>query len=463
MKNAFVKGRGLRLATALAASAILALAPTTQAQAAAGSPFDPGQGQIFASKSATNNDPTGLFELTPGSPAYTFTAIGSDADLVYNALAYNTHDNYLYAVVTNANGTNTPKGALIKIGVSGDYERVGTATFLDAGDPTRDENMGAYDPDNKELWVMSAQGVTIHRIDLDPASAGYGTSVGTATLDHTHDGVAEGSDWAFSGGELFSLGRDGFFRVNPDGSTDGPFQSSPDPADARSSLGGNDQAGAAWTLLGDDLGFSYNGSGQVLRVRVTNPTASTPTFTVLSKKAGAGSGQNDGAASPGTVDLAIEKTGQLIQSGARARYTLTVSNNGSADSSGWTVTDTLPKGLSNAQVSGDGQATVSGSSVTVTGPLLPAGETRTITIVAQVSKSLRSFTNVARVEGNDPDVDPDNNVARATLTLPAVDVEAPDTGEQRKSPWATYLSLAAGLLILTGVAGRAAVVRRREE
>ena len=447
-------GRGARLVAVSVAASAFALIPAGSAQAAAGSPFDPDQGQIFASKSANASDPTGLYELTDGPSAYSFTQIGSDADLVYNALSYNYDDNYLYAIVTNSGQTNVPKGSLIKIGAGGGYERVGTETFVDAGDAGRDINMGAYDPDTGELWVMSAQGVTIFRID-----ASDGTLVDSFALDHTHDGVAEGSDWAFSGGELFSLGRDGFFRVNDDGTTDGPFTA----PNAGSSAGGNDQAGAAWTLLGDDLGFSYNGSGEVLRVRVTNPTAATPSFVVTAKKNGAASGQNDGAASLGVVDLAVEKTGELINNDTQVRYVITVTNLGNADSSGWSLSDTLPSGLENITASGDGSPSVSGSSLSASGPFLAVGDTRVVTITADIGDA-DSLENTAEVTSNDPDPNLANNVSTVRLALPADpdDPAAPDTGTERTPMWPAYGALGAGLLLAAGLGGRQVLGRRED-
>lgn len=450
-------GRGARLLAVAATAGALALAPAGSAHAAAGSPFDPHQGQIFASKSADASTETALWELAAGPAAYSFTAIGGQSDLVYNALSYNTDDNYLYAIVTNPKASGLPAGALIKIGASGGYDQIGVATFVDGFDSSRDTNMGAYNPDTKTLWVASAQGRTVHIIDADESSGTYGLQVDTFDLDATHDGVAEGSDWAFSQGELFSLGRDGFFRINDDGSTDGPFTA----PNSGSSAGGNDQAGAAWTQLGDDLGFSYNGSGQVLRVRVSGASSPTPTFTVISKKNGSASGQNDGAASPGVVDLAITKTGELINDDTQVRYVLTITNLGSADSSGWQITDTLPAGLENIDVTGDGSPTVTGSDLEASGTFLAVDDTRVVTVVADIGDA-ESLDNVATVEGADPDPNLANNESAVSLDLPADpdDPEAPDTGAERTPMWPAYGALGAGLILAAGLGGLRLIGRR---
>jgi len=247
--------------------------------------------------------------------------------------------------------------------------------------------------------------------------------------------------------------------VNDDGTTDGPFTA----PNAGSSAGGNDQAGAAWTLLGDDLGFSYNGSGEVLRVRVANPSAASPTFTVIAKKAGAGSGQNDGAASLGTVDLAVEKTGELITNDTQVRYVITVTNLGNADSSGWSVNDTLPDGLENIAVSGDGSPTISGSDLSAGGNFLAVGDTRAITVVADIGDA-DSLENTAEVVGADPDPNLANNQSTVQLDLPddPADPAAPDTGTEHTPMWPAYGALGAGLLLMAGLGGRQLLSRRHD-
>lgn len=381
---------------------------------------------------------------------------------MYNALAYNYDDNYLYAVVTNALQSAVPKGALIKIGADGGYERVGTDTFVDAGDAGRDINMGAYNADRDELWMMSAQGVTIFRID-----ASTGTLIDSFPLDHVHDGLAEGSDWAFSGGELFSLGRDGIYRLDLD-DLDNPTTATTTRWDVPTGAGSSqtgDQAGAAWTYYwGDDLGFSYNGSGDVIRIRVSGADQANPTFTVVAAKGGAPSGQNDGAASPGVVDLEIAKTGELINDDTQVRYILTVSNVGSVDAPGWSLSDTVPDGLENVVVSGDGSPVVSGRDLDASGGVLAVGDTRTVTVVADIGDA-DSLDNVAVVQlENSAIAEPNlaNNEAAVSLAVPADpdDPTAPDTGVERTPMWPAYGALAAGLLLVAGVGGRRLIGRR---
>lgn len=456
-------GRSRRAArTGVVALALLALAPLAPAGAAATTAFDPNVPQVYASKSASQSDPTGLYKLSPNAAGtYSFTQVGADANLVYNALTYNTDDHFLYAISGDPLASGVPAGSLLKIGADGGYDVIGTGTFKEAGLQT---NMGAYDTKTKEFWVLSAQGSTIYRINLDPDSAGYGTLIGTVTLDPAnHDGQGGGSDLTYSGGAFWTLGRNGLFRINLDGSTD----QFPVPAGAASSVGG-DQAGAAWTFLNGDLGFSYNGSGEVIRIRVTNPLAASPTIATVVKSGGAASGQNDGAAIPGTVDLAIQKTGRLVDDGDTVSYTLTVTNNGGAASNGYSVTDTLPASLEDVEVGGDGTATVTGRTVTVTGDALAVGAKAVVTITATSPKTRpASIRNVAVVKGVDPDPVSSNNTDSVVLSYPPAEapdpsdvapagagVQSPDTGAPHQSGWLSYAAGALGLALLAGVALR---------
>lgn len=453
--------------------ALLVLASAGRSTAAAGSSFDPDNPVIFTSKSANAADPTGLYRLEPNAGGtYDFAQVGPDANLVYNALTFNTDDHFLYAITGDPLASGVPAGSLIKIGANGGYDVIGSSTFIEPGFQT---NMGAYRPDTKQFYVLSAQGSKMYVIDLDPSSAGYGTLDDTITIDPAdHNAQGGGSDFTYSRGAFWTLGSGGLFRINLDGSTNKYAV----PAGAASSAGGADQAGAAWTFLGGDLGFSYNGSGEVVRIAVTDPTG-TPSFTTVVKSGGSASGQNDGAAIPGTVDLAIEKTGALVDDGDGVSYTLEVTNNGGAVSNGWTVTDTLPKGLTDIDVTGAGTATVAGRKVTVVGGTLAVGATATIEISATVSDDAPSdLSNTARVTGVDPDPIASNNVDTVALDLPddptdepstddvadaAADLDAPDTGAQHASTWQPLVAIGAGLALIAGLATRIVMARRRDE
>ncbi|NIS82016.1 MAG: DUF11 domain-containing protein, partial [Anaerolineales bacterium] len=115
------------------------------------------------------------------------------------------------------------------------------------------------------------------------------------------------------------------------------------------------------------------------------------------------------------ADLAMDKwdDGSDAVAGTNYTYTLEVANNGPSDSSGSTVTDTLPAGWSfvssnNVTCVGDGlDPEVVTCSV---GPLLDGAST-SFTITASVPADAEAGTvnNVANVTGNEPDGDPSND------------------------------------------------------
>jgi len=409
--------RRLTLAVAaiafLGASSSLTLSASAASGGDAGDPFDDSTQRVFASKSSSQSDPTGLYELTPGPSSYSFTSIGGDADLVYNALTFNPDDNYLYAISGNPLGSGVKAGSLLKIGEDGDYEVVGSTQYTDPDDASKQIYIGAIDTDSDTFYVMNGDPGNPSQLIVVPL--GGGAAPAPVALSQTWDNVGLGSDFTFSNGFLWSLGDDSIARIDP---SNGDVDTYSVPAAADSS--NNDQAGAAWTFRGGDLGFSYNGSGTVIRIHVTNPSAGTPTFAVVSAKAGSGSGQNDGAAIPGDgIDLELQKTGSLLNNGKQIRWTLTGKNNGSGASPGWTITDTLPAGLANVTASGDGSPQVSGNTVTASGAFLAEGDTVTVTITADVTSSAVSpLRNTALIAGADEDEVASNNADTAAVTLP---------------------------------------------
>src|SRR5690606_29189633 len=78
-----------------------------------------------------------------------------------------------------------------------------------------------------------------------------------------------------------------------------------------------------------------------------------PAFSVVSVITGPRSGNNDAAASMGSpADLALTKEfdGVRALAGGDGSFSLTVTNNGDGISSGYTVSDTVPAGLTNLVV-----------------------------------------------------------------------------------------------------------------
>ncbi|MFB6959203.1 hypothetical protein ACFCYB_19755 [Streptomyces sp. NPDC056309] len=134
---------------------------------------------------------------------------------------------------------------------------------------------------------------------------------------------------------------------------------------------------------------------------------------------------------PRRADLGIDQAGPAkVTEGDAVTYTLKVTNNGPNDSTGYTVTDTLPTGLQNASTTTPG-CTISGSTVTCTGGPLADGASNTITIKGTVGPGTNALTNTASVTGKDVDPDPGNNTDTISSPRTQVDLDLQATGPAR--------------------------------
>ncbi|HWL45510.1 MAG TPA: DUF11 domain-containing protein [Ilumatobacter sp.] len=148
---------------------------------------------------------------------------------------------------------------------------------------------------------------------------------------------------------------------------------------------------------------------------------------------GPASSNNDGAASPGLpVDLALAKDGPTTYAtGDTISYTLTLTNNGPGNSSGSTLTDTLPTNLTGVSSPTAGCSIDAGQMTCVVGPLA-AGASTIITAEGTAGAAGGELTNTASVLGNEADPNPANNEA-STSAQPAAPsltlVKSSDTAE----------------------------------
>ena len=148
---------------------------------------------------------------------------------------------------------------------------------------------------------------------------------------------------------------------------------------------------------------------------------------------------NDASArscTPPAADLDLAKTATaLVDPGEPIAWTLTVTNNGPNQSSGSTVTDTLPAGVT-AIASPTPGCDVAGNTVTCdVGPLNPGGSTQ-ITITGDAPDTPSScFENDAAIAGDEGDPVSENDRATArTCTTPAADLEVAKTADTLVDP-----------------------------
>ena len=121
-----------------------------------------------------------------------------------------------------------------------------------------------------------------------------------------------------------------------------------------------------------------------------------------------------------STDLAINMTGSPdpVSVGQNLTYTMTVTNNGPNDSSGSTVVDTLPAGVTYVSSSG-GTFDLGTNTVTFNDGPLANGSSTTLTIVVQPTSAVAGtmITNTATVTSNEGDPNPNNNTATVTTTV----------------------------------------------
>ena len=420
------------LATATLVS--MNLAGAAPAMAAPGDAFDPSAPTVFVAQSGAAPDTTGLYRAeTTGSDdgSFAFTQEGGKLDAgTYNAISYRTDDSFMYGVASSQISAAIPLGSVVKIGEANIASRVGTETF------PRVQFAGAFNPEDGLLYTTNGGGTA-------PSSTFYKVDVETGVITEAFTPNLTGytiADMEFFGGYFwavdYSSATGSLLRIDPDtGDTDRFTGVIP---------GGLTGAwGAAWAFGNGNLGFSHNATGTIAQLRIMNPGEDAPTFEVVAMVSGPSSTGNDGTAIPGLpADLAITKSGPAtFVTGDRIAYEMTVTNNGAGVSSGWTVMDTLPVGLSNPTVSGEGSAAISGNNITVSGSRLEVGQSRTFTIEADTDVNPPAcITNTASVLGNEEDPNIANNEDSAESCALALSVEKSSdaTADVRPGDIVTY-------------------------
>jgi uncharacterized repeat protein (TIGR01451 family) len=124
------------------------------------------------------------------------------------------------------------------------------------------------------------------------------------------------------------------------------------------------------------------------------------------------------------VSLAKTASANQVLIGGAFTYTLTVSNVGSSDASGLTVTDVLPNGTAVYNMAGTGWSfALSGQTVTATLPSLPEGAQSSFTISIYAPGTPGNITNTATLTLTSPDSnlnDKKASVTTAVIAPPAV-------------------------------------------
>ncbi|MEW1547831.1 DUF11 domain-containing protein, partial [Streptomyces tsukubensis] len=357
-------------------------------------------GQIMV---VSGPNPVQLYTGATGAGTITFSPVGSPQPL-YNAIAVDPSTDIMYAMQGSAQ-------ELVEVNPDGSTTNVGAVAGLPA-QPTP-YNSGGFDGSGN-YWITNSGMSTLYEIDVSNA-----TLVQSLALTQT----VQLADITFSNGFFWGANPAGvIIRIDPTTGTTTNFSS---PLPVAPNYGG------MFTYGDGSLGFVSNG-GNLYRVQVTNPASASPTFTLLSTQASPTTFVNLDATScfGSDVDLGIAKTGPAsVAPGGAITYTLTVTNDGPDDSSGYTVTDTIPAGLNNAATTTPGCSITGGTLSCTSGPLAN-GASNTITLTGTAATSgVTSISNTADVLGNDPDPNPANNQSTATTTVASeVDLALTKTG-----------------------------------
>jgi uncharacterized repeat protein (TIGR01451 family) len=119
-----------------------------------------------------------------------------------------------------------------------------------------------------------------------------------------------------------------------------------------------------------------------------------------------------------TSDLALTKTATPAATGQGGpiEWTIKVTNNGPQVAADWTVTDSIPAGVTDVRTSTPG-CTVAGSTVTCTGTNLGVGQSYEIKVSGVAPMSDGTLTNTATVTTTGLDSNPDNNTDTAQVIV----------------------------------------------
>ncbi|PWB97206.1 beta strand repeat-containing protein [Salinibacterium hongtaonis] len=411
------------LALVLAFGGISAIA--APAAAAAASPaFDCTEPRFFAQTESSG----GVLTLSTGSYTSQGTSVWTpfpttqSGDNLYNALAFNPADEYLY-------GTRYAKGT----SVLGSFVRIkddGTLTPLGLSAPA----LGAYDSalwDSGEFdavgnyYVASGNGGTssIHKIaglkDVRDENSTPRPTRTTITLTPAPAPVF--ADLTFKSGFLWAANYNkspSIYRIDINGvlATAGTVTTFDVPALPKASYG------SAFTMTNGNLAFIAT-DGKMRQISVTNPASESPTFQLVSTVQAPTNSKSDATncATAQTSSLSVTKTGPVkIGVGQTITWEVTVTNEGPGITSGFVLTDTLPAGLTNTTVTSTDTSCVLNTAKTVAtcnGGRLAVGATATVTVSATAPMTPGPLANQAYAVGNE-DPSPDApTIARTQVEL----------------------------------------------
>ena len=425
-------------------------------------------GTVWVARSAHSNqnntfnerNTTDLFTQEYGST--NFTEVGSTSNWVYNALAYNPRDGYLYAIsqgrvksirstsnygqashgVTYDEDPRYPAGHLLRINpINGVVVDKGKLNGIQAKDPGQWQNdlwggitSGVIRADGKYVFSNSSQSGTkdIYVLDWNDQSKTYSLNASRKTdwkaqsNDYTYEGDGSGN-WVYgirNGSTLLE-------RVNIETGQVQTF----DLSTVKDPLGRDFVRGiygTAWTYGNGNLGFGLNGQQKGYQIQVVD-NENGFSAKIVSQVPMPNSQSNDAASNAivaSHTDLKATKERIGISEDGTVTWKVTVENVGPCASTGFTLNDLVPGDYSDVRVlSAESEADsgwigntsdwVQGNQVlSIHGPL-QNGQKASVQISAKLKKPLpvnedkctpqATPPNLVTILGNDGDDVPENN------------------------------------------------------
>ncbi|ADL21728.1 DUF6923 family protein [Corynebacterium pseudotuberculosis] len=423
--------------------------PNAEAKVWIGMSQHTNRGETFNDRNSTDlyvqsfNRNTGLDEFKP---------VGARTPWVYNAMAYNPKEGYIYAISQGRLKTlqssklriydedpNYPAGHLLQISpVNAGVKDLGAIIGLNGSRLTAWPNdlwggmtSGIIDGNGRYLVSNSSQSGThnLYTLDLDTRLATVVASNTAFSNDYTSTGKTDSNYvWGIKNSsnpavlERIDV-RDGSRK---EFSLDG----------VKDPLGQNVEKGiygTAWTYGNGSLGFGNNATGSVYQIDIGNESGTTIDdlhLKIVAKRKGPTSQNNDatsnGILSPVITDLKVTKKLEKIE-GNQVSWTITVENVGPCPSSGFTLQDVVPEGY--AEVKGDPQSNGWYQDISVNGNVINASHgpiavnekaTYKVTANQSISNNEKCLQNTASIYANEKDLIEDNNVASDGACIPAI-------------------------------------------
>lgn len=435
-----------RRAAAIVATASLAAVGWVglSATAAMAAPFDPNAPAFWVSQSHETGS-TQIFEGVQAGGVVSFEQVGDQlSESTYNALGFRNADGYLWAV------GNGPEGfGLKQIGDDGvvthhDSDLVELSKEIDAG------AFGQGEFADRLIVTSSALMENMYIVDVSTGAVETQVLTHGATIGEV---APQANDWTAYEGYLWGGQQDGGYIVRLDPAT-GILDMF--PVEGFSAIG---PLGAAWTYGNGNLAFSSNQTGEITQVQVDDPSSAAPTFSVVSVVPGPPTSRNDGASSLGApTDLGVVKTApSTVESAGTITWDIEVTNHSATPSSGFTLADVMPAGVTDVQAAGANAAlcTVGGLAASCIGDPLAAGASVSYSFTGTAPSAEATLVNTVTVSANEEDPNPSNDSSSSTTTVAVAELAR--TGAEGTG----LLAGSAAVLVLTGVT--ILVVRRRRQ